>query len=72
MQNDNEKLTKDQCKNTLKLLDFLRKSQCTQTKFFLPDAPMPYKNYECVKTLLKMENVAKECVESYGSTKYRK
>jgi hypothetical protein len=61
---------KQSCKDVLKFLDYLRKSQCTQ----IYDGQNGYgikfhtlrNNNECRKILEEMEEVAKDCSEIFG------
>ena len=61
---------KETCKDTLNFLNYLRKSQCTQTIEGRNRLNHPYltpnKDDQCKKTLDEMEKVAKECSEGFG------
>ena len=60
------------CKETLELLDYLRKSQCRsgqntfEKTLTVPKSGKERPKRECLQTLNAMEDVAKECLESSG------
>ena len=60
------------CKETLELLDYLRKSQCTsgertfEKTFTVPKSGKWRPESECLQTKNAMEDVAKECLELSG------
>ena len=61
---------KQSCKDTLRFLDYFRKSQCTQVYDGINGLDIKYhtlrNNSECEKILQEMEDVAKDCSEVFG------
>ena len=52
-----------ECKEQLKFLDYLRKSNCTPTHAWENSGAVPDSREACSKTLEDMRKVAKECIE---------
>jgi len=52
-----------ECEETLKFLDYLRKSDCTPTHTWEKSGAIPESREACSKTLEDMRKVAKECIE---------
>lgn len=60
-----------ECKDALKFLDYLRKSQCTQLTDNIYQCALPAKPYPCAKTLIQMEDLAEGCLELTGNKRKR-
>lgn len=70
---------KEQCKDALKFLDYLRKSQCVQNKHYIETTEgkrtkytysekrhsHDHNNVECDNVLKQMEKTARECAQTF-------